>query len=108
MKTIPEVKEDLFKYGDHSYPSNAIEFSNWLNELINSVPPDCRNSITIDIDVNRFSKYSDNSSLCFEIYYYRPKNKEECDAENEKNKAIQQRVLKNKYDEYVRLKSIFD
>lgn len=62
---------------DSKWPENAVEFVDWLQGHIDTVPEIYRGNVSIDIDLNGFFE-PDDVELC--ILYSRPETGDEAKA----------------------------
>ena len=72
---IEVFKKELFDYDGVWPEENAVKFLAWLEEKINSIPKEFRNSAKVDFEAE--PGYAENASATVEIHYYRPETDEE-------------------------------
>jgi hypothetical protein len=88
MTTISVFKADQYSYS-RMPPSNALEFSAWLAEMLESIPEEFRSSAEIIIDAER--DYDDGIELIVEVKFSRPLTDEEQAAVNARRAEDQKR-----------------
>lgn len=81
--------------GDKFPTENAVEFNDWLKDIIESVPVENRGDVKIDIDA--FESYGSIFSTV-EIYYYRDETEAELKEISENNERERKREVQRKRD----------
>ena len=88
-------------------PEYVVELIAWLQNLIEEVPEEYRDSVHIDF-IGGADIYGENSDVDEVIYYNRPPTQEEIDADLETARVRQEKREAQEREEYAKLKAKFE